>query len=281
MRRSLTKRCLLLYGNNHYINIPYNFIAVKTVPIKQMKSTAIIWKWQNDVHLTTMKGHYRSIFAPIRHRRGEALSHIVRRDETWVHHSNPWHPEAMNGVMPHDNPKEEIQECVISRQRQSDIPEMRKVLFFWSSCLGRWQWILTAILEVHGVWMLAFVKFTPQQIFQKCCSSVTAQGHTSRELCTCRVILTSFHHTFACLILGKTACEDTMMWMTGYCRTPCTNGHKEWKGERRQLTKMQTTLWNSHAFSNVVVKFREVFTCLTCEQHEISNRRHCLHAREL
>jgi len=44
---------------------------------------------------------------------------------------------------------------------------------------------------------------------------------------------------------------------------------------------MQTTLRNSYAFSNVVVKFCEVFTCLTCKQHEISNRKHCLHARKL
>jgi len=77
--------------------------------------------------------------------------------------------------------------------------------------------------------MLAFVKFIPQQIFQECCSSMIAQGHTSRQLCTCNFVLTSLHHTFACLILGKTACEDTTMWMTGYYRTPCTNDRKGWR----------------------------------------------------
>ena len=39
-------------------------------------------------------------------------------------------------------------------------------------------------------------------------------------------------------------------------------------GERRQLTKMQTTLQNIYAFSNVIVKFCGVFTCLTCKQQE-------------
>jgi hypothetical protein len=56
-----------------------------------------------------------------------------------------------------------------------------------------------------------------------------AQGHTSRELCTCHVVLTSLHHTFACLILVKTACEDTMMWMIGYYRTLCTNDRRGWR----------------------------------------------------
>jgi len=95
---------------------------LKLFPLNRRKALPLIWKVQNDVHLTKMSSHYWSIFAPIRHRRGEASSQIVTRDETWVLHFETWHPEAMNGVVPHDNPKEEIQECVISRLRQSDIP---------------------------------------------------------------------------------------------------------------------------------------------------------------
>jgi hypothetical protein len=76
---------------------------------------------------------------------------------------------------------------------------------------------------------------------------------------------------FACLMLGKTACEDTMMWITGYYSAPMAT--RVGDGERRQLMKMQTTLQNIYTFSNVVVKFCAVFTCLTCKQHEISNRR--------
>jgi hypothetical protein len=45
-------------------------------------------------------------------------------------------------------------------------------------------------------------------------------------------------------------------------------------GERRLLTKMETMLKNSYAFSNVVVKFCEIFTCPVCEEHEIKNRKH-------
>jgi hypothetical protein len=40
-------------------------------------------------------------------------------------------------------------------------------------------------------------------------------------------------------------------------------------GERRLLTKMETTLKNSYAVCNVIVKFRGIFACPACEQHEI------------
>ena len=121
-------------------NAAYSYVAITTTsakfskisqqlklfPLNRRKALPLIWKLQNDVHLTTMRSYYWSIFAPIRHRRGEASSHIVRRDETWVHHFEPWHPEAINGVVPHDNPKEEIQEYVTSRLRQRDIPVRRQ-----------------------------------------------------------------------------------------------------------------------------------------------------------
>lgn len=99
-------------------DIPYDFTAVKTVAIKQMNSTAIylrVEEWcafNNNkppllVYICTNKTQERRDF----------LSQIVMRDETWVYQFEPWHQQATNGVMPHDNPMEDIQECVISRQR--------------------------------------------------------------------------------------------------------------------------------------------------------------------
>jgi hypothetical protein len=85
--------------------------------------------------------------------------------------------------------------------------------------------------------MVAFIKFVPQQTFQECCSSMIAQGHTSRQLCTCHVVLISFHHTFACLILGKTACEDIMMCTAGYYRTLSTNDRKGWRKLKKTTDK--------------------------------------------
>jgi hypothetical protein len=46
------------------------------------------------------------------------------------------------------------------------------------------------------------------------------------------------------------------------------------KGGRRLLTKMETTLKNNDAFSNIVVKVCKMFICPTCKEHEIKNRRH-------
>lgn len=45
------------------------------------------------------------------------------------------------------------------------------------------------------------------------------------------------------------------------------------RGEKRIYTKMVTTLKINSAFSNVVVKFCEIFTCPTCKQHEVTNGR--------
>ena len=102
--------------------------------------------------------------------------------------------------------------------------------------------------------------------------------HTSRQLCTCHVVLNSFHHTFACLFLGKTEYEDTMMWVTGCCITPCTNGHRGW---RRWKKTADEAADYTLKYLCLLQCCSEVFTCLTCKQHEISNRKHCLHAREL
>jgi hypothetical protein len=48
---------------------------------------------------------------------------------------------------------------------------------------------------------------------------------------------------------------------------------KRW---RRLLTNMETVLKNNYAFRSIVVRFWEIFTCLTCKQHKIKNRRHLL-----
>jgi hypothetical protein len=64
-----------------FLNIAYNFIAVKTVPIKQMKTLPLIWKWQNDVHLTTVSSHYWSIFCT--NKTQERQSFITNCQEGW------------------------------------------------------------------------------------------------------------------------------------------------------------------------------------------------------
>lgn len=54
-------------------------------------------------------------------------------------------------------------------------------------------------------------------------------------------------------------------------------GRNTWScftGGRKPLTKIETTLNNNYAFSNVVGKFCEISTCPTCKQHEMKIMRH-------
>jgi len=64
-----------------------------------------------------------------------------------------------------------------------------------------------------------------------------------------------------------------------HCRLPYTEEVQGteymllFKGGRR-LDKYGGCIENNTAFSNVVVKFWEIFTCLTCKFHEFENRKH-------
>lgn len=84
------------------------------------------------------------------------------------------------------------------------------------------------------------------------------------------------------------AYEDTSLFMMGHCRMPHSshcNGRRQTsvrhkhryslEGERRLLlAKMETILKNDYAFSMVVAKLYDIFTCIPPTEHEKKNRGH-------
>lgn len=145
--------------------------------------------------------------------------------------------------------------------------------------------------------MLTSVAFIPQEKCLQYCYSTAMLGHT--QVCApekpsqildghCRCIYTTaltLPYHIICLVLWKKACEDTVTPMMRHWRTslPVTTEKRQqlftrWKYSCSKVeedsTKMATTLINKYAFRNVVVKFCEIFTFLTREQHEPKSSRH-------
>jgi len=78
--------------------------------------------------------------------------------------------------------------------------------------------------------------------------------------------LTLNNQIITCLVIWKEACEGTIILMTKHC----SSGFRE----REQLllfaqrSQMEMTLKNDFAFSNAVVKLREIFLCPAFKEHE-------------
>ena len=177
--------------------------------------------WQNDVHLTTVSSHYRSTFAPVRHRKGEVSCHKLSwRMKPGSIISNPdIHEQAVNGVVSHDNSKEEIQECC--RDKVTFLWEEKGVILLKFLLRGT---TVNSQRNITSSWSL---NACLRQVHPTTNMSEVLLLHDSTRPCIKKALY--FHHTYSCLILWKTACEDTLMWITGYCRALCTSGRKEWR----------------------------------------------------
>jgi len=89
------------------------------------------------------------------------------------------------------------------------------------------QCTLTAILKHSQIWMLAFIRFVPQEECWKFCSFMTVPDHTCLHTATtitkfgwqwCSThptVLTLRHQVFSCLVLEKTVCDDLQCYACG------------------------------------------------------------------
>lgn len=150
-----------------------------------------------------------------------------------------------------------------------------------------------AVLGLSGVpaWHIGItiMKFIPEEKCQKCCMSVTVPGHTqvcwslrqSRNLdglCykACRAVLLLHLLVVSCLVLWNADCDCIVMVIMRHCRTLHVNDFRGRRGsfsvlecilvlEGGLLMAVGTVLRHNHAFSNVVVRFCAIFTCLACQ----------------
>jgi len=89
------------------------------------------------------------------------------------------------------------------------------------------QCTLTAILKHYEIWMLALIKFVPQEECWKCCSFMAVPDHMSLHTittitkfvwqwcCTHPTVLTLHHQIFSCLVIEKAFCDDLQHYVCG------------------------------------------------------------------
>jgi hypothetical protein len=126
-----------------------------------------------------------------------------------------------------------------------------------------------------------------QEKYLKHCSSMTSLGHV--QVCTplrpssildgqcCHTHPTTLnlhHDIIVCLVLCKKACKDIITPVMRHSKMLCTSGCRGgratisgwvfllmFRGGSILSARMDTTLKNNCALSNVVVKFCEISTC--------------------
>ena len=198
------------------------------------------------------------------------------------------HWAQTSGMAPCNTCKEEgVQECAIKRLCLQSL-RMRQVLLL-CACGEEQQGTLQSILKHWDVLMLAFVKCFWQEKVRNAVSYEnvtphvivrTTEGITNLDGQCCYtdlVVCISHHPNFTCLVICKTACEDTFVTLMMHCRTLHASGCVErrvaftrwyymllFKVWTRLLTKMEII---------VIVKFCEIFICVTCKWHKIKNGR--------
>lgn len=161
----------------------------------------------------------------------------------------------------------------------------RKLLFLSPSCTGIWQWTLTAN---HKVWMQAFVKHVPQEKRKKCFSSIQRMAtHKCTHHCNHhKMQMDSLHHSphspdqVHQIFISQPAGTPLHRWWgtAKHCLPVVTEEAEKvlgkntcpWPKVEEYCCQKWRICWKRNCFSNGVIKFCEMFTCLTWKWYEIT-----------